>query len=72
MAAKNKEVRNAKNMIIGWCQEYPDRILATHFKRGYVGCYTKGTDTTTDRLGKIFCYGDGTTDLIRAADRGDL
>lgn len=69
MATKNKEVRNEKNMIIGWCQEYPDRILATHFKKGYLGCYTKGTDTTTDRLGKIFCYGDGTSDLIRKADR---
>ena len=57
-------------MIIGWCTEYPDRIIATHIRKGYLGCYTKGTDTTVDvKTGKIYCYGDGTSDLIRQADR---
>ena len=63
-----KEVRNAKNMIIGWTQEFPDRILATHYRKGYLGNYTKALDSTVDARGNIFCYGDGTVTLIHNAD----
>lgn len=65
-----KEIRNARNMIIGWTKEYPDRIIAVHFKKGYLGCYSKNSDLTLDKRGKIFCYGDGTVSLIRDEERG--
>ncbi len=65
----DQTVRNAKNIIIGWCKEYSDRIIGTHYKKGFVGCYTKGTDTTTDAKGRIYCYGNGISDLIRSADK---
>lgn len=63
--SKDKPVKNAHNMIIGWLREYPDRIIATHYLKGYVGCYNKNTDITIDAKGKIYCYGDGSSDLIR-------
>lgn len=68
-ASNEKTIRNRKNMLIGWCKEYPDRIIAIHYRKGLVGNYNKGTDTTTDSRGRIYCYGDGTSDLIREADR---
>ena len=69
MPSKEKQIRNGRNMIIGWTQEYPDRIIAVHYKKGYVGCYSKGADVTTEVSGKIYCYGDGSTDLVRIADK---
>lgn len=69
MPSDEKQIRNEKNMIIGWCKEYPDRIIATHYRKGYVGSYNKGTDTTFDKNGRIYCYGDGSSDLVRQADR---
>lgn len=68
MNSSEKPIRNSHNMIIGICKEFPDRIIATHYRKGFVGCYVKGTDLTTDSSGKIYCYGDGTADLIRSAD----
>ena len=70
MPANNERtVRNAKNMIIGWCKEYPDRTIATHYRKGYIGCYIKGTDTTINSKGRIYCYGDGTMSLVLEADK---
>jgi hypothetical protein len=63
-------VRNKNNTPIGVCKEFPDRINAVHYRKGYVGCYTKGVDVTTDVQGKIYCYGNGCTALILDADRG--
>ncbi len=67
----NKEtiVRNKYNMPIGRCQDYSDRIIATNYKKGYVGYYNKGTDITFDAKGMIYCYGDATQTLIREADK---
>ena len=56
-------------MSIGWVKEYNDRKVATHYRRGYVGSYIKNSDLTLDKTGRIYCYGDGTQDLIRQADR---
>lgn len=70
MAQNQKTVRNAYNMIIGTLSEYPDRIIATHYRKGYAGYYNKGSDTTFDRDGRIYCRGDGTSDLIRQIERG--
>lgn len=64
-----KTVRNAFNMTIGTLQEYSDRIVATHYRKGYAGYYSKGSDTTFDRSGRIYCRGDGTSDLIRELER---
>ena len=69
MSSKEKQIRNKYNTIIGWCKEFPDRVIATHYRKGFVGCYTKGTDVTTDSKGYIYCYGDGTADLVREADK---
>ena len=69
MANNVVAVRNSRNMTIGWCREFADRIIATHFKKGVVGHYLKGNDTTIDKSGRIYCYGDGTQTLIREADK---
>ena len=62
-------VRNNINMPIGYVRDYNDRKIATHYRKGYIGSYIKSSDITLDKSGKIYCYGDGTQDLIRQADR---
>ena len=62
-------VRNNVNMPIGWVRDYKDRKIATHFKKGYVGTYIFSSDLTLDKNGRIYCYGDGTQDLVRQAER---
>lgn len=66
---KDIEVRNAFNMIIGWVRDFGDRLTATHIRKGYVGSYTKNSNITVDKTGKIYCFGDGCQDLIRQADK---
>ena len=66
---RTKTVRNSKNMTIGWLREFPDRIIATHYRKGVVGMYLKGNDSTIEFSGKLYCYGDGTQTLIREADK---
>lgn len=63
------EIRNNKNIIIGWCTDYPDVVLATHIRKGYVGRYVKSSNITFDKQGKIYCFGDGTQSLIRDQER---
>ena len=63
------EVRNNKNIIIGWCIDYPDIVQAMHIRKGYVGRYVKNSNITFDKQGKIYCFGDGTQSLIRDADK---
>lgn len=69
MNNSEKLIRNNHNMIIGVCKEFADRIVATHYRKGFVGTYVKGTDVTVDKDGKIYCYGDGSADLIRKAEQ---
>ena len=64
------DVRNNVNMIIGWIRDYGDRKIATHYRKGFVGSYTVGSNITTDAKGHIYCFGDGLSDLVRQADRG--
>lgn len=64
-----KEVRDNRNIIIGYCEEYSDRINAQSFKAGLVGFYIKSSNITFDRFGKIYCYGDATSELVRAASK---
>ena len=63
-------VKDNRNMTIGWVRDYSDRKVATHMRKGYVGSYIKNTGITVDAKGKIYCYGDGSTDLVRSADKG--
>lgn len=63
------EVKDNRNMIIGWCRDTGDTIQATHRTKGFVGRYVKSSNITYDKYGKLFCYGDGTQSLIRDADR---
>jgi intein-encoded DNA endonuclease-like protein len=62
-------VRDSKNSIIGWCRDYGDRVNAIHFKKGLVGFYIKASNITFDGSGKIYCFGDGTTSLVRDNER---
>lgn len=65
-----KEIKNKYNLIIGWIDEREGGIsTATHIKKGYVGRYVKSSNLTLDKSGRIYCYGDGLSDLIREADR---
>ena len=65
-----REIKDKNNMTIGWCEDYSDRIIATHYRKGYVGYYAKGaTDTTFDDKGRIYSRGDATSSLIRDAER---
>lgn len=56
-------------MVIGWVRDFGDRLTATHIRKGYVGSYTKNSNITVDKTGKIYCFGDGCQDLIRQADK---
>ena len=56
-------------MIIGWIDDSSDQQRATHLTKGYVGYYSKYSDITFDKDGRIYCHGFGLTDLIREADR---
>lgn len=64
-----KDIKNNKNMLIGWTQDIGDCIQGFHLKKGLVGRYQKSSDITFDKAGRIYCFGDGVTDLIREADR---
>lgn len=63
-----KEVRNNKNVIIGYCNDYGDKIDAIGFRKGYLGFYNKNTNITFDKTGRIYCYGDATAELVRNAE----
>ena len=65
-----KEVKNKYNLVIGWIDDRSGGIYtATHRSKGYVGRYVESSNITFDKSGKIYCYGDGLSDLIREADR---
>lgn len=66
------EIKNNKNQPIGWCNESGGDIQAMHLRKGFVGRYSKSSNITFDKNGKIYCYGDGAQCLIRDADRGYL
>lgn len=65
----NTPIRDKRNMIIGWCKDTGDKIIATHRSKGYVGYYGKSTDITFDKTGMVYCYGNGAQCLIREADK---
>lgn len=69
MANSEIAVKDRYNMTIGWVRDYGDRSIAIHIRKGYVGSYVKSSNITTDKDGKIYCYGDGLQDLIRSSDR---
>ena len=63
-----EEIRNDKNIIIGWLNDLGNQVQAQHRLKGIVGFYNKGTKITFYQNGKIFCYGDGAQCLVRLAD----
>ncbi len=65
-----QDVKNNKNIIIGWINDFPDSKTAFHLRKGYVGRYNKNTDITFDKNGRIYCYGEDLQSLIREAERG--
>jgi len=65
MSSQREEVRNHRNMIIGFISDTGDKRVATHMKKGYAGYYHKGSNITFDRGGRIYSYGDATQSLIR-------
>jgi len=65
-------VRNDKNQLIGFCDEHDGITNAIHLRKGYSGRYVKASDITYDKNGKVFCHGDGSSCLIRFADKGYL
>ena len=65
-----QEVRDDKNIIIGWINDLGSQIQALHRMKGVVGFYNKGSNITFQQNGKIFCYGNGVDALVRFADRG--
>lgn len=67
--SNRKDIKNKNNMLIGWTNELSDIIQAYHLRKGYVGRYVKSSDITYDRNGRIYCFGDGSSDLVREADR---
>ena len=63
-----KEIRDDKNLIIGWVNDIGNQIQAQHRLKGIVGFYNKSSGITFQQNGKIFCYGDGTDCLVRLAE----
>lgn len=64
-----KDIRNDRNIIIGWVNDLGNQIQAQHRIKGIVGFYNKSTNITFYLDGRIFCYGDGAACLVRFADR---
>jgi len=64
----NTIIKNRNNSPIGEIQDNGSQKTAIHFKKGYVGYYSEFSDITFDKNGKIYCYGDGCSSLIREAD----
>ena len=65
-----QEIRDDKNIIIGWVNDLGSQIQALHRTKGVVGFYNKGSNITFYQNGRIFCYGDGAACLVRFAERG--
>lgn len=65
MSSQREEVRDHRNMIIGFISDVGDKRVATHMKKGYAGYYNKNSNITLDNRGRIFAYGDATQSLIR-------
>ncbi len=63
------DIKNNKNMLVGWVNDIGDCIQGFHLRKGYVGRYVKSSDLTFDKNGRIYCYGNGVSDLVREADR---
>ena len=58
-------VYDNKKFAIGVVRDTGSQLIATNYKKGYAGYYSKNTNITLDHRGRIYCYGDGTTSLIR-------
>ena len=65
---KRIEIRDGRNMPIGYIREDDSIAMAFNYKKGYVGQYVKSSNITFDSLGKIFCYGNGTDTLVRQSE----
>ena len=62
------EIRDNRNMPIGYIREDDSIVMAFSFKKGYVGRYVKSSNITFDDMGKIFCFGNGADTLVRNAE----
>jgi len=60
-----RDVRDSRNIIIGFIEDDGYIKIATHLKKGYAGRYVSSSNITFDKSGRIFCFGDGTDSLIR-------
>jgi len=65
MSSRREEVRDHRNMIIGFISDVGDKKIATHMRKGYAGFYIKSTNMTFDKTGRLFSYGDACQSLIR-------
>lgn len=62
------DIKDNYNRPIGYI-DYKDKwAQGIHLRKGVVGKYDKSVNITFDKLGKIYCYGDGLQSLIRDAN----
>jgi len=62
-------VKDKNNVPIGYVRTSDTEKQAINYNKGYVGYYSIFSDITFDKNGKIYCYGDGTTSLVRDASK---
>lgn len=68
--SNRREIRDKLNRYIGWLDDSGDMVRAYHVRKGYLGWYSKSANKTYEKNGKIYCFGDGASDLVREAERG--
>lgn len=63
------EIRDRLNRYIGWLDDDGDMIRAYHVRLGYLGYFNRSANKTFEKNGRIYCYGNGASDLVREAER---
>ena len=65
----DKYIKNHVGAPIGFVRDNGYEIQAFHITKGYLGNYVKASDITFKAGGGIYCFGDGTSDMVREAER---
>ena len=65
----DKYIKDKYGAPIGFTRDIGNEIQAFHITKGLLGRYVKSSDITFSTAGGIYCFGDGTSDMIREAER---
>jgi len=57
-------IQKFNGQIIGWTEEYPDKIIIANFAGKILGIYDKRSDTTREFGGRIIAKGNHLSMLL--------